>query len=53
MSKKYFINNLNTPFGTALLGELVKEQVEDPVHMCTMKDSLNVKPNGIKKILKR
>jgi adenylate kinase len=53
MSKKYFINNLDTPFGQALLNELVKEPTEDPVHMCTVRVPVPVKPSGIKKVLKR
>lgn len=53
MSKKYFINNLDTSFGDALLKELVKEPTEEPVHMCTVRVPHDVKPNGIKKILKR
>lgn len=53
MSKKFFINNLDTDFGQALLSELVKEPVEDPPHMCTTRLPLATKPNGIKKILKR
>ena len=53
MSKRYFINNLDTKFGQALLTELQKEAAEDPVHMCTMRDATLPKPKGIKKILKR
>lgn len=53
MSKKYFINNLDTPFGQALLAELVKEPTEDPVHMCTVRTPVPQKPPGIKKVLKR
>ena len=60
MSKKYFINNLDTPFGQALISELVKEPTEDPVHMCTVRVPVDNKPQGswfimkgIKKILKR
>jgi adenylate kinase len=53
MSKKYFINNLDTPFGQALLAELVKEPTEDPVHMCTVRIPVAQKPPGIKKVLKR
>lgn len=53
MSKRYFINNLDTRIGRALIDELVKEPVDDPVHMCTMRNENVVKPNGIKKILKR
>lgn len=53
MSKKFFINNLDTDFGQALLEELVKEPTEDPVHMGTTRSLVNAKPNGVKKILKR
>lgn len=53
MSKKFFINNLDTDFGQALLQELVKEPTEEPIHMCTVRLPLDTKPNGIKKILKR
>ena len=53
MSKRYFINNLDTRIGRALLAELVKEPVDEPTHMCTMKNENVQKPNGIKKILKR
>lgn len=60
MSKKYFINNLDTPFGQALISELVKEPTEDPVHMCTVRVPVDKKPQGnnvanlgIKKIVKR
>jgi len=47
MSKKYFINNLDTSFGQALIGELVKEPTEDPVHMCTVRVPADKKPQGI------
>lgn len=53
MSKKFFINNLDTDFGQALFSELVKEPTEDPLHMCTVRVPVDSKPNGIKKILKR
>lgn len=53
MSKKYFINNLDTPFGQALLAELVKEPTEDPIHLCTVRIPVAQKPPGIKKVLKR
>lgn len=60
MSKKYFINNLDTAFGQALISELVKEPTEDPPHMCTVRVPVDQKPQGIswiikgiKKILKR
>jgi hypothetical protein len=60
MSKRYFINNLDTKFGAALFKELVKEPPEEPLHMCTMRDLKLDKPKGriifkvgIKKILKR
>jgi hypothetical protein len=46
MSKKYFINNLDTPFGQALLSELVKEPTEDPPHMCTVRVPVDQKPPG-------
>ncbi len=47
MSKKYFINNLDTAFGQALISELVKEPTEDPVHMCTVRIPVDKKPQGI------
>lgn len=53
MSKKFFINNLDTDFGQALLEELVKEPPEEPVHMCTVRVPVDSKPIGIRKILKR
>ena len=53
MSKKFFINNLDTDFGQALLDELVKEPPEEPVHMCTVRVPVDAKPVGIRKILKR
>lgn len=53
MSKKYFINNIDTDFGKALLEELVKEPTEDPLHMGTTRSTIDAKPNGIKKIVKR
>ena len=46
MSKKYFINNLDTSFGQALLQELVKEPTEDPTHMCTVRLPVDQKPQG-------
>ena len=46
MSKKYFINNLDTPFGEALISELVKEPTEDPTHMCTVRVPVDKKPQG-------
>ena len=46
MSKKYFINNLDTTFGQALLSELVKEPTEDPQHMCTVRVPVEQKPSG-------
>lgn len=46
MSKKYFINNLDTAFGQALISELVKQPVQEPVHMCTVKFPADSKPNG-------
>jgi len=54
MSKRYFINNLDSVIGQAIYRELVKEEMEEPVHMVTFLDlERKDKPNGIKKILKR
>ncbi len=54
MSKRYFINNIDTLIGKAFLRELVKEETEDPQNMGTYFDTTKTeKPNGIKKILKR
>ncbi len=47
MAKKYFINNLDTAFGQALIAELVKEPTEDPVHMCTVRVPVDKKPQGM------
>lgn len=47
MSKKYFINNLDTDFGQAFIRELVKEPTEDPTHMCTVRVPADAKPQGI------
>ena len=55
MSKKYFINNIDTFIGLALLRELVKEgdEAADPNIMGTYTDSYRLdKLKGIKKILK-
>lgn len=54
MSKRYFINNLDTPFGQEFYNQLVKEDVEEGIHMATYKDDSNLEvPKGFKKILKR
>ncbi len=37
MSKRYFINNLDTDFGQALIKELVTESTDEPTHMCTVR----------------
>lgn len=54
MSKRYFINNLDTPIGGEFYKQLVKEDMEEGVHMATYTDNdrLDV-PRGFKKILKR
>jgi adenylate kinase len=54
MSKRFFINNLDTPIGAEFHRQLVKEDVEDGVHMATYTDNDRVDvPKGFKKILKR
>ena len=56
MSKRYFINNIDSLVGNAILKELTKGEEElEPVHMGTYgKDPKRTdKPRGIKKILKR
>jgi adenylate kinase len=52
MSKKYFINNLDTPFGQALISELVKEPTEDPPHMGTVRVPVDKKPQGTSESMK-
>ena len=47
MTKKYFINNLDSDFGQALISELVKEPTEDPTHMCTVRVPADKKPQGM------
>ncbi len=53
MSKRFFINNIDTYIGQALLNELVKEDTDDPTIMATytQHDRLD-KQRGVKKILK-
>jgi adenylate kinase len=54
MSKRFFINNIDTIIGKAILKELVKDEEADPIHMGTYRDRTQTsKPKGIKKILKR
>jgi hypothetical protein len=55
MSKRYFINNIDTYIGQALLKELVKEgdDAAEPNIMGTYTDTYRLdKPKGVKKILK-
>ncbi len=55
MSKKYFINNLDSYIGLALLKELMKggEEAAEPSIMCTYTDSYRLdKLTGVKKVLK-
>ncbi|CAD8042976.1 unnamed protein product [Paramecium primaurelia] len=55
MSKRYFINNLDSPLGQEFYSQLVKEDTEEGVHMATYKidDPNKMPPKGFKKILKR
>jgi adenylate kinase len=54
MSKRYFINNLDTPVGKEFYSALVKEDVEEGNHMATYLDDSRLDvPKGFKKILKR
>ena len=58
MSKRYFINNIDTAVGGALFSELTKvpegEEPPEPIHMGTHTDpNCVIKPKGLKKLLKR
>lgn len=55
MSKRYFINNLDTPLGQEFYAQLVKEDTEEGIHMATfcVDDPTIMPPKGFKKILKR
>ncbi|CAD8139433.1 unnamed protein product [Paramecium pentaurelia] len=55
MSKRYFINNLDSPLGQEFYSQLVKEDTEEGVHMATytIDDPNKMPPKGFKKILKR
>lgn len=53
MSKKYFINNIDTLIGENLLKEICKEEGGEYNIMGTYMDRTKIaKPKGIKKILK-
>ena len=54
MSKRYFINNVDTPIGQEFYRQLVKEDMEEGVHMATYTEVMRADvPRGFKKILKR